>query len=141
MIAPMPRASLTRSVRFRATHQYQRRDWTAAENRSRFGETSDPHEHEYRLDVTVWGQPDPATGFLVDLAGLDQAIEDVVAPLRGRNLTDAISEAREGRLLTSTEGLAAWFFAQLEGRIPRPALLERVRVAESDELAAEFGAD
>jgi 6-pyruvoyltetrahydropterin/6-carboxytetrahydropterin synthase len=137
----MPRASLTRSVRFRATHHYHRVDWTPAENRRVFGATADPHQHEYRLDVTVAAEPDPVTGFLVDLAGLDRAIEQVVGPLRDRNLADAIPDARSGRMLTSTERLAEWFFGQLAHRVPAPARLERIRVAESDDLAAEFRAD
>jgi 6-pyruvoyltetrahydropterin/6-carboxytetrahydropterin synthase len=130
---------LTRSVRFRAAHHYHRRDWTEAENGRVFGATANPHEHEYRLDVTVGGELDPAVGFVVDLTGLDRAIEEVVGPLRGGDLTRLIPEARAGRLQTSTEGLAAWFFGQLEPRIPPPARLERIRVAESDDLAAEFG--
>jgi 6-pyruvoyltetrahydropterin/6-carboxytetrahydropterin synthase len=134
----MPRASLTRSVRFRAVHHYHRSDWTDAENRRAFGTTADPHEHEYRLEVTVGGELDPQVGFVVDLAGLDREIEEVVGPLRGGDLNGLIPEARAGRLQTSTEGLAAWFFGQLEPRISAPARLERIRVAESDDLAAEF---
>jgi len=101
----------------------------------------EPHEHEYTLAVTVRGEVDPATSFLVDLPELDRAIEDVVRPLRGRNLAEVIDEAREGRLLPSTEGLAEWFYRQLERRIPAPAGLVRIRVAESEDLAAEFPAD
>jgi 6-pyruvoyltetrahydropterin/6-carboxytetrahydropterin synthase len=133
-------ASLTRSVRFRAAHHYWQPAWSDAENRRVFGTNVEPHEHEYRVDVTVRGDVDPATGFLVDLAALDLAIEEVVGPLRGRSLVDAIPEAADGRLLPSTESLARWFFHQLEGRLPGPARLQTVRVAESDTLAAEFPA-
>jgi 6-pyruvoyltetrahydropterin/6-carboxytetrahydropterin synthase len=100
----------------------------------------EPHEHEYTLDVTVQGDLDPGAGLLVDLDALDRVIEEVVEPLRGRNLVDAIDEARQGRLLPSTEGLARWFFIRLETKIPGAAVLRRIRVAESDALAAEFPA-
>lgn len=133
-------ASLIRSVRFRAAHHYRRPGWSEAENRDVFGPNVDAHEHEYTLEVVVRGEVDVATGFLVDLGGLDRAIEEVVAPLRGRNLVDAIPEAAQGLLMPSTESLAGWFFGKLEGRIPGSARLHRVRVAESDTLAAEFPA-
>ena len=136
----MAQASLTRSVRFRAAHHYRRPDWTAEQNRRAYGRSVEPHEHEYTLDVTVQGDLDPGAGFLVDLDALDRVIEEVVEPLRGRNLVDAIDEARQGRLLPSTEGLARWFFIRLETKIPGAAVLRRIRVAESDALAAEFPA-
>src|SRR5688572_1192636 len=137
----MSQASLTRSVRFRAAHHYRRTDWSDAENRRVFGENVNPHEHDYTLAVTVRGHVDEQTGFLVDLGELDRAIESVVAPLRGGNLVQRIAEANDGRLQPSTESLARWFFSQLGPRIPRPARLLRVRVAESDDLAAEFPAE
>jgi 6-pyruvoyltetrahydropterin/6-carboxytetrahydropterin synthase len=137
----MSQASLTRSIRFRAAHHYWREDWTEEENERAFGENVNPHEHEYTLAVTVRGHIDEETGFMVDLGDLDRAIEAVVAPLRGGNLAETIAAAREGRLRPSTESLARWFFGQLGPRIPRPARLLRVRVAESEDLAAEFPAE
>lgn len=134
----MARASLIRTVRFRAAHHYRRREWTEEENRRVFGSSVEPHEHEYALEVTVTGDVDPSTGFLVDLPSLDDVLEQAVGPLRGRDLVEAIPEAREGRMLTSTENLAGWFFGRLRDRIPGSARLERVRVAESAGLAAEF---
>jgi 6-pyruvoyltetrahydropterin/6-carboxytetrahydropterin synthase len=136
----MAAASLIRSVRFRATHHYWRRDWSDAENRRVFGVNVEPHEHEYLLQVTVSGEIDDGTGFLVDLAMLDRAIEEVLGPLRGNNLAEAIPEAAGGPLLPSTESLARWFFHELGTRIPPPGRLQRIRVAESDVLAAEFPA-
>jgi 6-pyruvoyltetrahydropterin/6-carboxytetrahydropterin synthase len=134
----MPESSLIRSIRFRAAHHYRRPDWTEAQNRRAFGDNVESHEHEYVLELAVRGAVDPDTGFLVDLAALDQAIDEVVAPLRGRDLTEAIAEARGGAMLPSTENLARWLFRQLEGRIPGGARLYRVRLAESETLAAEF---
>jgi 6-pyruvoyltetrahydropterin/6-carboxytetrahydropterin synthase len=134
----MSSARLSRTARFRAAHHYYRSDWSEARNRRTFGESAVPHEHEYGLEVTVAGEPDPETGFLVDLAKLDEALEELLAPLRDSNLNESIPEARAGAMTTSTENLARWFFEQLEPRVPSPARLVRVRVSESDTLAAEF---
>jgi 6-pyruvoyltetrahydropterin/6-carboxytetrahydropterin synthase len=135
----MASASLIRTVRFRAAHHYRNPDWTEAENRKAFGENVFPHEHEYGVQVTVSGEPDPGTGFLVDLGVLDAALEEVIGPLRGSNLAESIEEARDGGLRPSTENLARWFFGRLQRRIPSPARLVKVRVSESDTLSAEFG--
>lgn len=129
--------SLTRSVRFRAAHHYGRKEWTAAENRRAFGENLIGHEHEYGLEVTLSGQVDPETGFLVDLVALDRALEELIGPLRCRNLAEAIPEVRDG-MMPSTENLARWFFERLERFVPPPGRLVRVRLSESDSLSAEF---
>jgi 6-pyruvoyltetrahydropterin/6-carboxytetrahydropterin synthase len=136
----MPTTSLTRTLRFRATHHYWRTDWSDAENRRAFGENIHPHDHDYGLEVTVGGQVDERTGFIVDLGALDQAMEAVVAPLRGRDLLDAFPGS-PGAMMPSTENLARWFFDQLQQRVPPPARLLRVRVSESDALSSEARGD
>ncbi len=133
----MAEAVLIRTVRFTARHRYWRRGWTGEENRRVFGDNVVAHEHSWALTVRVKGEVDPESGFLIDLAELDSLLEELVAPLRGTDLTDSIREAREGELIPSTESLARWFLRRLEGRIPGHARLELVRVAESDELASE----
>jgi 6-pyruvoyltetrahydropterin/6-carboxytetrahydropterin synthase len=135
----MPRASLSRTVRFPAVHQYRRPEWTETENRRAFGRNVLPHPHEYGVEVTLAGEPDPRTGFLVNLDALDGLLEELIAPLRGSNLSESIAEARDAGMMPSTENLARWFFQRLEPRIPGPARLLKVRVSESDTLSAEFG--
>lgn len=133
----MPRPRLIRTVSFRATHRYWRDDWTEERNREAFGEQVVSHGHDYRLQITVGGDVDPETGFLVDLGDLDRVLAEVVAPLEGRELNEVVPEIREGRMQPSTEELALWFWRRLEGKIPGRARLERVRLHESDGLAAE----
>ena len=87
--------------------------------------------------MALEGEVDRETGFLVDLATVDQVLERVVEGLRDRDLNRAIPEVREGEILPSTEELARWFWGRLQGEIPGSTRLVRVRVAESDELAAE----
>ena len=67
--------ALERRYRFSASHLYRRPDWSEAENRARFGKCANlpGHGHNYRLYVTVGGEIDPATGFVVDLGALDAA--------------------------------------------------------------------
>ena len=129
----MPDAEFERTVRFRARHQYRRVNLSEARDREAFGAVADPHEHEYSLTVTVGGELD-RHGFVVDLARLDQAVQEVIAPLDGGDLNRLVFA--DGVVQPSTEALARWFWERLSGRVPEPARLIRVRVAEGPELAA-----
>lgn len=79
------------------------------------------------------------TGFVVDLSELDRILDrEITGPLDGADLNVAIPEVAGGEVQPGTEALARIFFERLEPLIPGDARLERVRVAESEELAAEY---
>ena len=65
----MPIVSITRKVEFSASHLYHNPAFTPEENRRVFGKCNNPHGHghNYVLEVTVKGEPDPATGMVLDL--------------------------------------------------------------------------
>lgn len=137
----MPRYSLVRVARFRATHHYERLDGPAGRNPAALGPLGDPHPHDYRVEVTVTGVPEPQTGFVVDLALLDEEIaREVVAPLDGSDLNQALESVRSGDAQPCTEILAGWIWSRLASRIPGEAVLAGVRVWEDEELAGEAAA-
>jgi len=68
----------TRKFTFSAAHRYWRDEWSAEENRERFGNLTITHGHNYELEVTVRGAIDPATGMVMDLAELKRVVGDVV---------------------------------------------------------------
>lgn len=131
------RAALIRTVEFSAAHHYRRREWSEEDNARVFGAQSRPHGHDYRVEVEVAGSVHPETGFVVDLPGLDQLLDEVVGGLDQRDLNEAIPEVRDGSMLPSTESLAVWLWERLEARIPGNASLERVRVSEGRGLSGE----
>jgi 6-pyruvoyltetrahydropterin/6-carboxytetrahydropterin synthase len=133
-------ASLIREIRFTASHHYAWPTLTDEENRRRFGPQVMPHEHEWRVRVEVVGPLDPATGFLVDLSLLDDALERVVGPWAGADLNESIAEVRSGALQPSTESLARWLHDRLAAEIPPPARLGAVEIWESEDLGARFPA-
>ena len=71
---------LTRRATFSASHYYWNPEWTEEKNRAVFGRCANRngHGHNYTLEVTVAGEPDPLTGFVVDLKWLKDVIEDRV---------------------------------------------------------------
>lgn len=114
--------------------------WTAAENRGRFGSASEPpgHGHLYRVAVSVAGPLDPDTGTVVDLAHLDDVLaREVVIPLGGSDLNEALAEVVAGQVVPGCEALAASIWRRVAPQLPAGVRLECVTVAEDDSLEAE----
>ncbi len=130
--------SLTRTVHFPATHRMRRPEWTDAMNREHFGLVSEYHGHEYECSVSVSGAMDPATGMLMDLALLDQLIqEEVLDRFSGRQLNSDLPEFASGRPLPTCEALVSMTYSRLAARLPSGIRLSRVRIAEDPTLYAE----
>lgn len=134
----MAHAVLERTVTFHATHHYWHPQWSEERNRAVFGELAAPHGHLYRATVRVAGPLEPVTGFAVDLPALDAALEEILGPLRNADLNQAVPDFASGERLPSCENLARWIFGGLGAVLTPPARLLSVRVAESEDLAAEY---
>lgn len=135
---------LHRVYRFSASHLYRRPDWSEEENQLRFGKCArlPGHGHNYRLTVSVAGEVDAATGFVVDLGLLDRLVSDrVIQPLDHTHLNESVSEFAPGGEIPSSENLAIWIRTRLESALPAGCRLAGIRVAEDDDLAAEWRAD
>ncbi len=140
----MPRARLTRKVRFSAAHRYYRPDWSETENRRVFGLCANPHGHghNYLLEVTVEGEIDPRTGYSIDLAALDRLLEEQV---RGRldhqHLNHAIPEFGPGAAIPTSEGILVYLWPRIAGGIPAPARLVRLRLHEEEGFYVDYAGD
>lgn len=80
---------ITRRERFSAAHRLFREEWTQEQNEQVFGNCSNPnwHGHNYELFVTVKGEVNPETGFVIDLKVMKRIIlEHVVDKLDHKNI-------------------------------------------------------
>ena len=78
---------LTRAVEFSSSLRYWRPELSAEENLRLFGACTRPHGHNYRLEVTLRGEPDPITGMVVDLKDVKDLLErEVVERFDHRDL-------------------------------------------------------
>ena len=135
---------LERRYRFSASHLYRRPDWSEEENRARFGKCANlpGHGHNYRLWVGVQGEIDPATGFVIDLGQLDELVrERVVERLDHQHINSALPEFGVGGAIPTSENLVWWIHERLAGELPGGARLVRLRLAEDEDLAAEWTAE
>lgn len=129
---------LTRKAEFSASHYYWNEAWSAEENARVFGKCANRngHGHNYTLEVTVAGEPDPVTGFVVDLKRLKDVMEqEVLAAYDHRHLNLEVPEFRTA--IPTTENIAVAVWGRLQGKI-EGAKLYRVRVYEMPDLFAEY---
>lgn len=129
---------LTRKAEFSSAHFYWNASWTAEKNFEVFGKCSNRngHGHNYTLEVTVAGEVDPVTGFVVDLKQLKDIMErEVVAVYDHRHLNLEVAEFRERQPTAENIAISAW--ERLEGKVPG-ARLHQVRVYEMPDLFADY---
>ncbi len=132
---------LTRRATFSASHYYWNKAWSAEKNEQVFGRCANRngHGHNYTLEVTVAGDPDPVTGFVVDLKWLKEVMErEVLAAYDHRHLNLETPEFKHEIPTTENIAIAAW--QRLEPSIAEAggAKLRRVRVYETPEIFAEY---
>jgi 6-pyruvoyltetrahydropterin/6-carboxytetrahydropterin synthase len=66
---------LSRAIEFSASLRYVRPDLSEAENREVFGRKAEQHGHNYRLEVTLCGEPDPVSGMVIDLKEVQEILD------------------------------------------------------------------
>ncbi|HEX3543942.1 MAG TPA: 6-carboxytetrahydropterin synthase [Candidatus Acidoferrum sp.] len=128
---------ITRRIDFSASHVYNNPKLSAEENRRIFGKCNNPHGHghNYTLEVTVAGEPDPVTGMVLDLKELKDILErEVMQRMDHRHLNYEVPELA-GQIPTC-ENIARVIWNLLEPKIKQGAL-HRVRLYESPDLFAD----
>ena len=129
---------LTRRADFSAAHYYYNDSWSEEENLRVFGKCANRngHGHNYTLEITVKGEPDPVSGFVLDLKQLKDIIhEEVIEVYDHRHLNLEVPEFRDKQPTTENIAIAVW--QRLEKKIPG-AVLHSVRVYELEDLSASY---
>ena len=89
------RVSLYRRGHFNAAHRLYRKDWTFEQNDAVFGKCNNPnyHGHNYELIVSVTGEINSETGYVIDIKDLsDIILEEVEKPFDHKNLNLDVPE-------------------------------------------------
>lgn len=134
----MPTVHVTRKVHFNAAHRLHNPSKSEAWNRDAFGACNNPnwHGHNYELEVTVAGEPDPETGYVIDLGVLKGILKErVLDPLDHKNMNLEV-DFLDG-VIPSTENVAVAIWEQLEDALPS-GRLHRVRLYETPRNFVEY---
>ena len=135
---------LTRRVTFAAAHRYRRPDWSDEKNMQTFGLCSREnfHGHSYVCDVTVTGEIDPQTGFIVDLGRLDRVLaSEVRERFDHRNINLDVPEFADGKLVPTGEELSKFIYERVQRALGQSVRVVEVVLAEDDTLRSSFRAE
>ncbi|WP_281231931.1 6-pyruvoyl trahydropterin synthase family protein [Flavobacterium gelatinilyticum] len=112
------RVTISRKAHFNAAHRLYRKDWTPEKNNAVFGKCNNPnfHGHNYGLTVSVTGQIDPETGFVLDVKVLaDIILDEVEIPFDHKNLNLDVPEFKD--LNPTAENIAVVIWNKIRRRI------------------------
>ena len=130
---------LTRHEHFNAAHKLSNPKWTKEKNDQIFGKCANEnwHGHNYELMITVKGEVDPETGFIIDAKHLSWLItEHITEKLDHRNLNLDVPFLKN--ILPSTENVAIAIWGQLEPQLPKNVKLHCVKLYETDRIGVEY---
>ena len=131
---------LTRRERFSSAHRLFREDWDDAKNEEVFGKCSNPnwHGHEYVVFVTIKGEINPETGYVINLKTLSSIIKShVIEKLDHKNINLEV-DFMKGKM-ASTENLAISIWEQLYKPIKAEgAILHSIKIKETENNFIEY---
>ncbi len=125
---------ITRKAEFSAGRVCLNPTLAEEENQALYGPAANPHGHNFVLEVTLEGEPNPATGMVFDLKKLKEIIErEVTGPMDHRFLNREV--APFDRVVPTTENLAREIWRRLAPHFPDTAAsLHAVRLYETEDL-------
>ena len=124
------KAHLTRRYKFSASHRLHSPQFSAERNLELYGKCNNPHGHghNYKVEVTVSGQPDSETGMVCNLADLDGFVQRVVMPQFEFSNLNELDAFRN--VVPTTENLSRELFHLFRNQF-QLATVETVRIEET----------
>lgn len=121
------KVTISRKAHFNAAHRLYRKDWSMEKNNEIFGKCNNPnfHGHNYELIVSVTGEIDPETGYVMDIKELaDLILEEVERKFDHKNLNMDCTEFEN--LNPTAENIAVIIWNKLRSKIKAENDLEVV---------------
>ena len=119
------RVTVSRKAHFNAAHRLYRKDWSMEDNDDVFGKCNNPnyHGHNYELIVSVTGEIDQETGFVIDIQILTYLIKThIEEAFDHKNLNLDVPEFQD--LNPTAENIAVVIWNKLRGFIDNRKELE-----------------
>ena len=134
----MPRVTATRRMRFNTAHRVYNPSFSDTRNEETFGKCNNPnwHGHNYELEVSVEGDIDEQTGYVLDLAKLRDVVErEIIDKVDHKNMNLDV-EFMQG-IIPTAENIVVQFWRILEPAV-KPAKLTRLLLRETENNYVEY---
>lgn len=131
--------TVSRKAHFNAAHRLHNPDWDDEKNTAVFGKCNNPnyHGHNYQLIVSVTGEPDPDTGYVIDMKVLKDLIKrDVEEPFDHKNLNLDTEEFKN--LNPTAENIAAVIWKKMRSAL-NDAFEVKITLYETERNYVEIG--
>lgn len=131
---------ITRRIEFSASHVCRRPDLSEEENRALYGPAANPHGHGHNfvVEVTLEGEPDPDNGMVYDLRRLKEILRsEIVDPFDHRFLNLEVPPF--DRVVPTTENLAVEIWRRVVRHFAAgSSRLRAVRLYETEDLWVDY---
>ena len=134
----MPRVIVTRRMRFNAAHRVFNPAFSDAENEATFGKCNNPnwHGHNYDLEISVEGDVNGDTGYVLDLARLrDIADREIISRVDHKNFNLDVPFMQG--IIPTAENIVVQFWKILEPAV-KPARLVKLTLHETENNYVEY---
>ena len=127
---------LTKTFHFCAAHQYGHEDWSEQKNIDTFGADAQIHGHNYTLEVTVKGEINSDTGFIVDLAHLKEIVNtNIIKKLDHSQIEKDIPWFKNKQ--PSSENLVVFIWEVIAHEF-KGVKLHRIRLQETPTITTDY---
>ena len=128
---------ITKQYKFCAAHRYWNNRWTEAENFENFGDDIYLHGHNYNLDITISGEINTDSGFIINLQKLNNIVQENVISIMDHSQIEKDIDWFENRQ-PSTENMVVFIWERLVGKIPSPAKLHSIKLQETPTISTTY---
>jgi len=114
------KVTISRKAHFNAAHRLYNPKWTDEKNKKVFGKCANPHfhGHNYELIVSVTGEINPDTGYVMNIEDLKKIIKkEVDEPFDHKNLNIEVKEFQ--KILPSTENLVVIIYNKIKKHLDK----------------------
>lgn len=129
---------VTRREVFSASHRLHNENWTDEKNKEIFGKCNNlhGHGHNYVMEVTVTGEIDPETGYVIDTKLLKWIIRKYIIEKVDHKHLNLDVDFFKG-IIPTAENIAVAFWEQIFDKIPNGKLFS-IKIYETENNYFEY---
>tara|TARA_Y100001960_G_C14503223_1_gene742691 strand:- start:293 stop:706 length:414 start_codon:yes stop_codon:yes gene_type:complete len=128
---------LTKQYKFCAAHKYWNENWSDQKNIEVFDEDVKVHGHNYTLSITVKGEIDNSSGFIVDIKKLNKIISKYIIDVFDHSQIEKDIDWFKNKQ-PSTENMLVFMWNEIAHRIPSGAILHCIKLRETPTIFSEY---